>query len=59
MGFRMEKFGAEEVEVKLFLFAVLQICLLSPWGHREKPALAVRVGGGQGAGGALAVLSAH
>lgn len=46
MGFRMEKFGAEEMEVKLFLFAVLQICLLSPWGHRERPALAVHRGTG-------------
>lgn len=31
MGFQMEKFGAEEMEFKLFLFAVLQICLFSPW----------------------------
>lgn len=30
MGFRMEKFGAEEMEVKLFLFTVLQIHLFSP-----------------------------
>lgn len=52
MGFRMEKFGAEEMEVKLFLFAVLQICLLSPWGHREGPALAVHrgTGGWRGSG---------
>lgn len=31
MGFQMEKFGAEEMEIKLFLFAVLQIRLFSPW----------------------------
>lgn len=31
MGFRMERFGAEELEVELFLFAVLQIHLFSPW----------------------------
>lgn len=46
MGFRMEKFGAEEMEVELFLFAVLQICLLSPGEHRERRAVAVHRGTG-------------
>lgn len=35
MGLRMEKFGAEEMEVQLFLFTVLQIHLFSPWSTRR------------------------
>lgn len=35
MGLRMEKFGAEEMEVKLFLFTVLQIRLFSPWSTQR------------------------
>lgn len=57
MGFRMEKFGAEEMEVKLFLFTVLQIRLFSPWSA-GRGLLRWRAGG-RGDGGALAVLLAH
>lgn len=57
MGFRMEKFGAEEIEVKLFLFTVLQICLFSPWSVGRGP-LRQRTGG-QGGGGAPAASPAR
>lgn len=46
MGFQMEKFGAEEMEVKLFLFAVLQIRLFSPWSV-GRGLLRQRVGDGE------------
>lgn len=57
MGFRMEKFGAEGMEVKLFLLAVLQsVCCPLEGTGIGLPWLCTGV---QGAGGALAVSSAH
>lgn len=53
MGLRMEKLGAEEMEVKLFLFTVLQIRLFSLWST-QRPAPTANQGGWE----ALAVPSA-
>lgn len=46
MGLWMEKFGAEEMEVQLFLFTVLQIHLFSPWSTRRGLCPWPRGGGG-------------
>lgn len=50
MGFRTEKFGAEEMEIKLFLFTVLQIRLFSP--RSTGRGLLRQHVGGRGDGGA-------